>query len=253
MTVSALTYAQLEELVASRADVVVGTGRWTTAMLSSIISVSLKKWNRLLADAGDDLNLKIQRVTTSPSSTIGAEGWAPRQYIVAPDSCMEIRGIDIYPTGNDAPLSMMTFDEAERNDARYQGSWWAEQNTGIPIYYRQGGSTPAATNIIQIYPWADGVYTCDIRYLPAFPTALASTSYDFILGGEEFVILDAAMRILERDGRAGTPEFLAGLREERTLVEADILIGLARRSVTRRRDTWLERRNLASLARWRAG
>lgn len=251
MTVSALTYAELESATATRADIVVGTGRWTTAKLQAIINRSLKKWNLLMVDAGDDTNLRIQRVTTSTSAVIGANGWQPRQFVAAPDSCLVIRGIDVYPTGSQRPVSMRTYDEAERNDATFRGDWWLSANVGMPLMYRQGGTQPDATNIIQIYPWANAVYTLDIRYLPAFPTALASTSYDFILGGEEFVILDAAMQLLVTDGRAGTAEFLAGMREERDKVKDEALADLSRRAAFHKRDTWLERR-LARNA-WRRG
>lgn len=249
MTVSSITYAALEASVADRADIVVSaTGRHTTAKMLDRITQSLKKWNLLLANAGDDTYLKVQRVTTDPSATIGAEGWAPRQYLLAPDSLLFLRGIDIYPSGSQRPISMIPFDEAGRNNPQIQHNWWLEGNTGLPTFYRQGGVVGTA-NLIQIHPWADGVYTCDIRYLPGFPPAGASTSYDFILGGEEFVILDAAMKCLVPDGRAGTAEFMAGLREERDRVEADILVNLSRRSNFQRRDSWADRRALQEFGR----
>lgn len=253
MSASVVTYAELEDAVKTRADIVAGSGqRWTTAKLQSAIGRSLKKWAQLLVDAGDDTNLKIARVQTSPSSTISADGWAPRQYIAQPAGLFSVRGIDIYPTGNDEPISMLTFDEAERNDRSLRGYWWNDVNTGMPRFYRLGGMDGSAS-LIQLYPWADGIYTCDIRYIPALPTDLGSTSYDFVCGGEEFVILDAAMQILVPDGRAGTAEYIAGLREEREQVKQEVTAALSRRGSFRRRDTWLERRNLESRWRWWSG
>lgn len=251
MTASSVTYAELEEAVKTRADVVVGaSARWTTAKLATIIGRSLKKWNQLLVDAGDDTNLKIHRTATNPDTTLSADNWSPNRWIDQPPALFAVRGIDIYLPGQDAPFSMLTFDEAERNDASLRGAWWRENNIGHPRFYRLGGADADAPDrsIIQIYPWADGIYTCDIRYLPATPPAVGST-YEFICGGEEFVILDAAMQVLVPDGRAGTAEYIAGMREERDRVEQNCLMALGRRGSFRRRDTWLERRN-ARLAGW---
>lgn len=255
MTASSVTYAELEEAVRTRADIIVGSGaRWTTTKLQPVITRSLKKWAQLLVDAGDDTNLKIHRTQTNPSATLSADNWTPNRWIDQPVGMFAVRGIDIYLQGNTTPLSMQTFDEAERNDRSLRGAWWSEQNIGQPLFYRIGGTDDDAPerNIIQIYPWADAVYTCDIRYIPAMPPVGAGTSYDFVCGGEEFVILDAAMQLMVPDGKAGTAEYLAGMREERERVEQNILMALGRRASFRRHDSWLERRALRSTSwRWR--
>lgn len=256
MTASAVTYAQLEDAVRIRADVVIGaSSRWTTAKIADMIGRSLKKWQQLLVDSGDDTSLKVARVTTNPSAAIDGDGWAPRQYIAQPAGLFMVRGIDIYRAGNEQPHSMLTIDEAERNDPTLVGEWWRTPITGMPRFYRLGGTTASAANqnIIQVFPWADTVYTCDIRYIQAVPPTVAASTYDFVCGGEEFVILDAAYQILVADGRAGTAEAISGLKEERMLTEQNVLMALSRRSSFRKRDTWLERRNARRAGWWRYG
>jgi hypothetical protein len=252
VSVAPVTYTSLEAAVADRADIVVNTGRHTTAKMQARIYRSIKKWELLLASAGDDTHLKIYRTTTDPDATLGPDNWSPRQYIVQPEGMLFVRGIDIYRSGR--PYAMVTFSEAERGDPTLLGEWWAAPNVGMPTRYRLGGRLAATDQyLIQISPWADAPYTVDVRYIPAPPNPdSAGTSFDLVLGGESFVIADAALQCLTTDGRSGTPEFQALLMSERDACRDEALADLSRRGSYRKRDTWLERRRLRMVSRWRA-
>ncbi len=251
MAVGSYTFAELESMAADRADIIVSAdGRHTTAKMQVRFARSLKKWTLLTANAGDDTYLKIYRATTNPSATIGADTWAPRQYLDLPEACLLIRGVDIYRSANQRPISMVTFDEAERNDPTLRGFWWNDQNTGFPTRYRVGGLVADNdTVIMQIHPWADAVYTVDIRYIPDLQE-VAITDFPLINGGEEYILCDMAMACMETDGRAGTAEY-AAIKLRRDEVEASTVAGLSRRASFHRRDTWAEQRFARGRAYWR--
>lgn len=246
------TLQQLLDGVARRADLnIADTGvRHTTALVTADINKACQKWIRMVAEAGDDTNMLTVRTATATSTTRDAKNWAPNQYIAQPAGLMFVRGIDIW-SGN-TPLAMMDVAELERNDSQLALSWWNTGGTGLPIFYRLGGTNNAGNLLIQIFPWADAVYTVDIRYIPNLTdfneaTPDVNATMEFILGGEDWVEIETAMRALRSDGLAGTAEF-ADMRAEKREIEASLAFALAGRASPRKVDTVERRRLLRQLS-----
>lgn len=247
------TLQQLLNGVADRADVNVAASgvRHTNALVTLRVNRSIQKWKKLLSEAGDDTNMLSTRTTTSTSTTRDANNWAPYQYVDQPSGCMVIRGMDVW-SGN-TPIAMMPIDELERNDASLFSSWWGTGSvqTGLPVFYRMGGTKAAGGQLIQIFPFADAAYTVDIRYIPAHTdlsdTSDLSTAVEFICGGEDWVELDAAMETLRKDGLAGTHEYQT-MAIDRRMVEREMAFTLAKRGHVRKLDTHARRRALQALA-----
>jgi hypothetical protein len=253
------TLQQLLDGVSDRADVVVDASagtRHSNEKVTLRLNRAIQKWKTLLSKAGDDTNLKSSRLTTSTSATRDANNFAPYQYVVEPTGCMVIRGMDVW-TGN-TPIAMMPIDELERNDRATLWPWLGGSGaqTGMPVFYRIGGTRASdGANLIQIFPFADAVYTIDVRYVPAHvdldDSSDLSTAVEFVCGGEDWVELDAAMETLRNDGLAGTPEY-ASMSVDKRMVERDMAFTIAKRGPTRKVDTVARRRNLMSLALRRA-
>jgi hypothetical protein len=244
---------QLRTAVADRGDITIATSgvRHTTSLVNSRINRAIQRWFNMIAEAGDDTNLQSERNATQTSTTRDANNWAPYQYITLPTTAMLIRGIDIWD-GN-TPIPMMTADEAERDDAQLASLFAATQATGMPVFYRIGGINAAGASIIQIFPWADAVYTMDVRFIPALEDlSNDSDAVDFIAGGEEWVINDAVMQSKMTDGLSGTADMstIVGWNEK---IEKDLRFMLACRGTTRRQDTVGRREMLKriSVGGWR--
>jgi len=247
------TLQQLLDGVADRADIDVAASgvRHTNALVTLRLNRSIQKWKTLVAEAGDDTGLLTTRTATATSTVRDANNWAPYQYIAQPTGCMLIRGIDIW-SGN-TPIAMMGIDELERNDSSLLSSWWgaAGVQTGMPVFFRLGGTNASGAALIQVFPYADAVYTVDIRYIPAHTDLSASsdlsTAIEFICGGEDWVELDAAMESLRQSSLAGIPEYQDMAREKLAL-ERRLAFTLAKRANIRKLDTRDRRRMLQSLA-----
>lgn len=248
MAARSRTLQQLIDAVSDRADVVPAASgvRHTIAIVTDRINRSIQRWKLMVAEAGDDADMLTVRTTTNASAVRDANNWAPQQYLLQPAGLMLLRGIDIWETGT-RPVAMLPADELERDDAFRLREWWSNGGTGMPAFYRLGGNAVAG-GIIQIFPWADGTYTVDLRYTPAWVDVTnAATAIDFVLGGDEWVVNDAAIQTLIRDGQGGgaAAQSCRGWNQK---LEQDMLFALARRSPVRKVDTRERRRELM----WRA-
>lgn len=241
------TLTQLRDGVADRADVDVAASgvRHTHTVVDARINRAIQRWLMIQAEAGDDSRLKISTTTTSASSTPDANNWEPRQYVALPSDFALLRGIDVFD-GNE-PIELLPYEEIERNDNERVTSWFVWDNTGFPIGYRIGGQNAAGSDIVQIFPKADGAYTVHIRYIPVHTDLTnAADTVDFVFGGEEFVINDAAYQTLRADGLAGSAEAQAMMVEMREL-EKKLAFSLATRkgvAARRKMDTYGRRRAL---------
>lgn len=249
MSVRTRTLQQLLDGVSDRADINIATSgvRHTQAKVTDRINRSVQRWLLMVAESGDDTNLKSSRTTTSTSTTRDSNNWAPNQYVALPSGAVLIRGMDVWVNAT-SPVAMLRVDELERNDAQMATTWWLSGGIGMPVFYRVGGINQAGSNLIQIFPWADAVYTIDIRYIPALTDLSGlSDTVDFICGGEEWVINDVAMQTLISDGLAGGAEMGAIAAMNRKL-EDELKFTLACRGGLRKVDTRERRRYLQSLS-----
>jgi len=247
------TLQQLLDGVADRADVNVAASgvRHTNALVTLRLNRAIQKWKTLVAEAGDDTGLVTTRTATATSTVRDANNWAPYQYVAQPTGCMLIRGIDIW-TGN-TPIAMMGIDELERNDASIMSNWWGGSGTqtGMPVFFRLGGTNAGGASLIQVFPYADAVYTVDVRYIPAHTDLSASsdlsTAIEFVCGGEDWVELSAAMETLRNDGLTGTAEYQS-MAGEQMRVQDHMAFTLACRGKVRKMDTRERRRQLQALS-----
>ncbi len=223
------TLTQLRDALADRADVSVAASgvRDTHTVVDARINRAIQRWKLMVAESGDDTFLLTSRTATSASTTRDAANWAPCMYIAQPTAMLFVRGIDIWD--GETPIEMMAVDEAQRNVGhalQFDGSG----GTGFPVFYRVGGTNNAGSQIIQLFPWADGAYTIDVRYIPAHvDLTTGSDTVDFIAGGEEWVVNDAAMQTLISDGLAGSAAFGACLQWNQKL-EAELRFATACRN-----------------------
>lgn len=242
------TLQQLRDAVSDRADVAVAASgvRHTETKVDARINRAIQRWLNLVAECGDDTFLLTTRTATATSATKDAADWAPREYIAQPSGMLVLRGVTIWQ-GN-IPNEMELADDMERSD--FVNPLTAN-SVGLPIAYRLGGTNAAGAALIQIFPWADAVYTVDLRYLPAHTDlSTGSQTVDFLAGGEEWVANDAAMQTFLADGLAGHPNYGA-MAAMNTQIEEDLRIMCARRSATRKRDAVGQRKWLRARATWR--
>ncbi len=253
MSARTRTLLQLRTAVADRGDISIATSgvRHTTSLVNDRLNRAIQRWLLMIADAGDQTNLKTTRTATATSTTRDAANWAPYQYVAQPSGLLYLVGMDIW--SNNTPIAMMKGDEMERNDAQLSNLWWSNGATGMPVFYRLGGINASGTSLIQISPWADAVYTVDVRYIPAH-TDLSQDgdTIDFIAGGEEWVVNDAVMQSKITDGISGTADLSAIISWNRE-IEKDLRFTLACRGVHRKQDT-VDRREMLkrmSVGGWR--
>lgn len=247
------TLQQLIDAVADRADLTYAASgtRHTTQLLVNRVNNAIQRWCELLAEAGDDARMITTRTSTNSSSTKDAANWAPQQYISQPTGLMRVRGIDVF-TETNRPLPMFPVDELERDDAFRFWAWWQKGGTDMPVFYRLGGTNAAGSKLIQIFPWADKTYTIDIRYIPNWVDLTTSggdlaTAIDFELGGDEWVVNDAAIASLSKDG-PGIAQMRAEFRGWNQELESKMKFELACRSPVNKIDTRERRRELLTRA-----
>lgn len=244
MTARARTLQQLIDTVSDRADIVPAASgvRHTLPVVIDRINRAIQRWKVMVSEAGDDSDMVTVRTTTNASATRDANNWAPNQYLLQPVGLMRIVGMDVWPVST-RPVAMMPSDELERDDAFRLRGWWNQGGTGMPVCYRLGGNAVAGP-IIQIFPWADAAYTVDIRYTPNWVDITnPATAIDFVMGGDEWVVNDAAIQSLMRDGQAGGAAAQA-CRGWNVELEQSMRFNLARRSPPQKLDTRTRRREL---------
>lgn len=253
MSARTRTLSQLRDGVADRGDIVISASgtRHTTALVNARLNRAIQRWLLMIAEAGDQTNLKTARTSTATSTTRDANNWAPYQYVAQPSNLLYLVGMDIW--SNNTPIAMMPADELERDDAQLANMWWANGATGMPVFYRLGGINASGSSLIQVTPWADAVYTVDIRYIPAHvDLSQDSDTIDFIAGGEEWVINDAVLQSKVTDGISGTAD-LSVITGWNAKIEQELRFTLACRGVHRRQDTVSRREMLKrmSVGGWR--
>lgn len=201
-----LTLAELRTRVAARAAVVVATdARHTPTVANQYINESLEEYYLELTKCGHP-----QRVTRGTATTSGgtalSNGWPTNHYVALPADFFALLGA--WRVESDESLCALTpFAEREFQDA---------PPNGRPFKFRIGENT-AGTRILRLLPSADAAYTIVFTYIP-LPTALAAdgNSQNFFPGAAEFVVCDAALKILDDDGAQEGAQYQAVLaRRER--------------------------------------
>lgn len=107
-----------------------------------------------------------------------------------PADFVSILGVDIM-FGQNLVITGRPYMWTERNRYRWYPGWIYSQ----PVFYRIQGS-----NIVFI-PSPAGSYAVTLNYVPAPPKLVAGTdAFDGVAGWEEYAVLDAAIKLLVKEG-----------------------------------------------------
>lgn len=160
-----------------------GSGFVTDSELNGYINDSLTKLYDLLVGAyGNDYYAKTQAMVTDFNE----------QYYDLPLDFYKLLGID-YLIGPQEALTLKPYQFNERNRYRIGTFWNAIVGVAGPRYQ-------ITQNKISFLPIPNAQYNLEIHYIPACPKLVAnSDEFDGINGWEEYVVLDAAMKMLKKE------------------------------------------------------
>jgi len=175
------TLSSLRDQVRKRADVENSTARFPDAELNTYINQSWTELYDLIIESGGESYLNSTQISTSN----GTDTYS------LPADFYKVRGVDV-DVGGPGPLPMRQFSFEERNFYLYNSGW----QYGRPVRYRLYGAN------IKFIPKPSGVYTVTVWYYPT-PTSMVSDSdtIDGVSGWEEYVVIDAAVKVLTKDDR----------------------------------------------------
>lgn len=177
-----VTLADIHLESRERADKV-GSGFIQKAELTRYINASYTFLYDLLVGAyGNDYYLKSYDFTTD----------GIKDSYALPTDFYKMIGVD-YMNNSDTFLSLKPFQFNER--AKYQlGTYWSA------LVGRSGPRYQLRGDDIAFMPKADGSYNIRLWYIPACPRLVSDTDkLDGINGWEEFVIVDAAIKMLAKE------------------------------------------------------
>lgn len=242
------TLAELRAGVARTADVNIASSgvRHTNALVDLDINRSIARWYRMVADCGDNTYATSASIATTPFP-------GNAKVINIGTAFLYIRGIELVrPSGT--PASLQPGDFAERNEM--DGQVESDTIVGFPLYYKPGSGVTGTTPVysVRIFPAADAVYTGLATIIPPAPV-LSSDSHviEVFAGGDEWIMKDAALAILQHDGHEdASPALMAALRADLATLARDLRFLLGTRNPIRKIDTrGIERRNRYGVrSRW---
>lgn len=229
------TLANLRADVRFQADVEGATARHTDAQLTRLINQSIQAWREIISDAGHHYFLTVTNtVVNAGDTTVTFPGAG---------ALSRIYGVDVEYDGEWREL--FPFDLAERN--KYEaGAGGNEQ--GIPTYYHVDYDSTA----IRIIPECDGSYNVRFWCLTNHSDLSSdSDTFDGILGWEDWVVFDVAVRIAVRDANVNDNyQFLVAERDKIERRIRDAAKKLQRDKPGRRLPTRERRLELEDANRW---
>lgn len=115
-----------------------------------------------------------------------------QQYYDLPANFYKLIGLD-YMIGPTEALTLKPYQFNERNRFRIGTYWNAITGVAGPRYH-------ITQNQISFLPIPDGVYNLEMHYVPVCPKMVDLTdTFDGINGWEEYIILDAARKMLQKE------------------------------------------------------
>ncbi len=198
------TLAQLREEVRQRVDVENATTWLPNAELTRYINQSIARLHRLIAREHEELLVDSQTVVTVPGVELYTLLAGYHKIVGSPE-------VDL---GGPGPVPMRRWTWAERTSYLYTGGWTSDQ----PVAYRILGADQ-----LSFLPVPNAAHTITIHYIPP-PTDLAADgdTYDGRAGWEEWIVVDAAIKVAIKE-ESDTTE----LRAERDELWRDITADLA--------------------------
>lgn len=192
------TLLQLMNLVEHASGEVVGPDkRQRPDVVQMLLSESLAQYWMALTDGGHPYATTRATLTTTATTT-DALGWPANSYVSLPADFMALLSARIQST-NGGWVKMHAYGET---DVESVDLLFSSDTTGMPVEFRLGTASDA-TDIMRLRPYAAGVYTIEVIYVPK-PTVLGpGDTARMIPGTADWVICDTAMKVLES---VGVPE-----------------------------------------------
>ncbi len=245
------TFLELRGDVASRGDfVITAGGRHTADLIGRYVNESIQAFIRMATLHGHlGPFVKFSRGVTDATSGDGTDV-GPNEFIAYPSDAFEILQIQM-SDGSSRTLTLVPFSRDEVNQFERVYPTQGSLATGMPAYWRAEGQKNDGTPIIRIIPKSDAVYNFVIEYIPVHADLVDDgDTFDGIAGFEDWVVDEAAQKVLIRDGLAGTPEYQAmEMRKRQT--EKDVRQRSSRgRGPSRMFNTRRRRRDLQRYTRF---
>ena len=215
---SLVSLQTLQTRVLQRANLEGAFALISTTELNDMINASLARWYDIvrLTTFGGQMYRSQQSITILNNQSL---------YALATDF-LALLSVDIFPAGLGANQAFMAqpYQEEQHNMFRNVGVW----AVGYPLLYQLQGTsinfipTPLASTAVQV------------NYVPVAPVLVNITdTFDSVNAWDEWIVLDAAMKALTKDGQT---DIVSLLRAERAEWEAAI-----RAAVPSRDQTGVER------------
>ena len=145
----------------------------------------------------------LNSIPFSTSSQVDTYPIGPGQAINVADF-YRMRGLDV-TFGQNIVITAKPFMWKERNRYKWLGGWVYTQ----PVFYRLLG------NALKLIPSPGGAFSCLLWYTPTPPQLVVlADQFDGINGFEEFVVLDAAIKLLLRQERFDHAQALLAMQEK---------------------------------------
>lgn len=197
------TLTLLRDEVRQRADIESATTAFPDSELTRYINQSIARLHRKIHRVQPDMLVTSTTITTAAST----ESYA------LPATFYALVGSPEVNLGGPGPSTLHRWQWADRASYLYEGGW----AYGRPVAYRLVGA-----DTISFLPIPNAVYSVKVFYVPA-PTDLSADgdTFDGRSGWEEWVVLDAAIKVATKEERD-----ITDLRAERDDAWAEIAADL---------------------------
>jgi len=150
-------------------------------------------YDLLRQNVGDNYFRKLFTFTTNQGQTL----------YPAPQDLAAIISVDVW-LGGQYPVSAKRYQEAQRNMLRAFPFGW---NVTYPVYYQLQGSGPNSN--INFLSAPNAGFQVDLNYCPTYqPLVNLTDVLDDINGWSELAVLDAASKLLIKDGQLDVAQYL---------------------------------------------
>jgi hypothetical protein len=210
------------------------SGRYPVATINTWINTAIGRYWQLYTCESDRV-LSRALLTTSASVTL-SNGWPSNEFVALPADFFALKSLMLQ--GSTVGTKRRLTEMAESDREQYP--------TGVvrePEVYRLANNT-AGASIARLWPACDAVYTIECLYVPT-PAVLAldADTFNFLIGTEDVVICDVALRILEQDGVPEGSQYQAIAQRRNEAMQAlERYSSADRATALTMRDTWSVRR-----------